>query len=118
MCNIINPLDPWTLSWIHCANYYTAPVQGPQGPRGCPGPKGDPGKDGEPGEIGPVGPKGDKGPQGDPGCPLMYLGQWNGNNTYPLTLCGCQVYVSHGEKLYLNKINNNKGNNPNNNPAS
>lgn len=43
----------------------------------------------------------------------IYLGNWNANNTYPLRFKDCIVYVSHGEKLYENKINNNKGNNPN-----
>lgn len=115
MCNIINPLDPWTLSWLHCSNYYTSPIPGPQGPRGCPGPKGEPGKDGEPGEIGPVGPIG---PKGDSGAPYMYLGEWTEVNTYPLTFQGCAVYVTMDSRTYLNLIDVNKGLDPLKNKSS
>lgn len=66
-------------------------------------------------EMGPQGPKGDKGDPGESGgCKYIYLGQWNGNNIYPLKFQNsCSVYVSLGEKMYENLTDNNKGNNPN-----
>lgn len=113
------------------------PAQGPKGDTGPQGAKGDPGPQGArgfQGEPGPPGPKGDKGatgaqgpqgvkgdtgatgrqgPKGDPGgVQCFYMGEWTGSHTYPLTCCGGTAYVSHGEKLYKNLKDNNKGNNP------
>lgn len=96
-CSIMS-IKQW-ICWLYkqVLNLYEEISNIPAGPQG---PKGEPG------------PQGPEGPKGDPGCGYVYLGQWNANNTYPLSFSGCKVYVSQGEKMYENLVDNNKGSSP------